>query len=228
MSDQTYASDPVGREDEDVFNVVYQADLREGAADRFEAYPLPNDAVRHEENQPKQVYEPEPRRERDKVHPMLREWLAKRSRDEREQIIVVLADPTGLPRFPEPATDEPRDSDRNRGLTERAQELVRQTEAQRAPGYERLQANLADYEANLVERFWIINGVVADMPLKSVERLAGRDDVISIEPRFSGEEPPQDEVDDARARLDSDPYFDAGLTGGWIGLLDTGVRFSHT
>ena len=25
----------------------------------------------------------------------------------------------------------------------------------------------------------------------------------------------------------SDPYFSLGQTGGWIGLLDTGLRFSH-
>jgi hypothetical protein len=34
-------------------------------------------------------------------------------------------------------------------------------------------------------------------------------------------------VDDGRARMNSDPYFNLGQTGGFIGLLDTGVRFSH-
>ncbi|MFJ9855200.1 hypothetical protein [Streptomyces sp. NPDC101150] len=228
MSAQSNPTDPAGREDEDAFNVVCRAELREGIVGQVETYPLPDDAVSHQESQPKQTYEPELRGERDKVHPRLREWLAGRSGDEREQLIVVLADQITIPRFPEPATDEPRESERNRGLLERAQELVRSIEAQRAPGYQRLEASLADAEATLVERFWIINGVVAEMPLKSVERLASREDVVSIEPRFSGEEPPQDEVDDARARLDSDPYFNLGLTGGWIGLLDTGVRFSHT
>jgi hypothetical protein len=80
----------------------------------------------------------------------------------------------------------------------------------------------------VIERFWIINGGVVDMPLGSVERLAQREDVVSVEPRFSGEEPPQDEVDDGRTRVATDPYFNLGQTGGWIGLLDTGVRFSHT
>lgn len=228
MSDQRNPADPTGREDEDVFNVVYRAELREGVAERVEAYPLPDDAVYQQESEPKRVDEPEPQRDRNKVHPMLREWLDGRSGDEREHIVVVFADPQAIPRFPEPATDEPRDSDRNQPLLERAQELVRSIEGERASGYERLEAELADLEATLVDRFWLINGVVADMPLKSVERLARREDVLSIEPRFSGEDPPQDEVDDGRARIVSDPYFSLGLTGGWIGLLDTGVRFSHT
>jgi serine protease AprX len=88
--------------------------------------------------------------------------------DEREHVVVVFADTQVIPRFPEPATDEPRDSNRNQPLLERAQELVQSIGPERAPGYERLEAELADYEATMVERFWLINGVVADMPLKSV------------------------------------------------------------
>lgn len=228
MSDQRNPADPTGREDEDVFNVVYQVELQEGVATRVEAYPIPDDAIYYEESQPKQVDEPEPQRDRDKVHPILRQWLDGRSGDEWEHIVVVLTDEMAIPRFPEPAADEPRNSDRNQQLLERGQELVRSIEAQRAPGYEQLEAELSDYDATLVERFWLINGVVANMPLRSVERLARREDVMSIEPRFSDEEPPQDEVDDGRTRINSDPYFNLGQTGGWIGLLDTGVRFSHT
>ena len=229
MTDRTNATDPTGREDEDVFNVMYHARLSNGAAEQVEAHPLPDDAVYYpQEQEPKQVGEPEPQHNRDKVHPKLREWLANRSGDEREQTVVVLADPVSIPRFPEPAIDESRDSERNRRLLDRAHELVRSIEAQRAPDYQQLEAQLADYEAKLLERFWIINGVLAEMPLKSVERVAAREDVVSIEPRFSGEEPPQDEVDDGRARINTDPYFNLGQTAGWIGLLDTGVRFSHT
>ncbi len=36
---------------------------------------------------------------------------------------------------------------------------------------------------------------------------------------LAGEEPPQNEVDDSRVRIVSDPYFNLGLTGGYIGLL---------
>jgi len=226
MSDRSNPVDPAGREDEDVFNVVYQVELRD-AVGRVEAYRLADDVVYQQDNEPKRVDEPAPQQFRDKIHPKLREWLEDRSGDQREQIIVVLADPRTIPRFPEPAIDEPSDSDRNRRLRERAQELIRSIERERAPAYERLEAELAHLEATLVERFWLINGVVADMPLRSVERLARREDVLSIEPRFSGEGPPQGVVE-GRAIINSDPYFNLGLTGGRIALLDTGVRFSHT
>jgi hypothetical protein len=143
-------------------------------------------------------------------------------------VVIVLADPITIPRFPEPATDEPRDSERNQQFMERADDLVRSIEAERAPAYERFEAELATLEAVVVERFWLVNGVVAILPLRSVERLAAREDVLSIEPRFSGEAPPQNEVSVGRFLIASDPYFGMGLSGGRIGLLDTGMRFSHT
>ena len=75
--------------------------------------------------------------------------------------------------------------------------------------------------------------MLVDVPLEAVSKLAERDDVLYVEPRFAGEEPPQntnanDDVDDGRARIVSDPYFNLGQTGGWIGLLDTSLRFTHT
>ena len=75
--------------------------------------------------------------------------------------------------------------------------------------------------------------MLVEMPLGAVPELARREDVIHVGPRHSGEEPPHntnanDDVDDGRALIVSDPYFNLGLTGGWIGLLDTGIRATHT
>lgn len=75
-------------------------------------------------------------------------------------------------------------------------------------------------------------GLTVDMPLGAVARLAERADVVYIEPDDTGTEPPQnannnDDLQDGRARIVSDPYFNLGQTSGWIGLLDTGMRFRH-
>jgi serine protease AprX len=49
-----------------------------------------------------------------------------------------------------------------------------------------------------------------------------------VEAVSRGEAPP-DSVADARALIATDPYFDGGATGaGFIALLDTGVRITHT
>ena len=83
----------------------------------------------------------------------------------------------------------------------------------------------------MLETFWLVNSVLVRMPLGRVSALANRDDVMYVEPKNPGEKPPQatpnDDVDDGRARIVSDPYFNLGLAGGFIGLLDTGLRFTH-
>ncbi|SFX78370.1 S8 family peptidase (plasmid) [Streptomyces atratus] len=225
--------DPTGRKDADPQNTVYRVEQRNGMPYRAEVHALADVATsRHVEPEPKETDEPRPQRERDKVHPVLREWLDNRSANEREEVVVVLDDSVPIPRFPEPATDEPPESDRNRALLDQARDIISAIEQQRAAGYERFQAWLGEYGAEPVERFWLINGAVVDMPLASVERMAARDDVVSVEPRFSGEQPPQSpQVGDGRTSLASEPYFNSTTppcNGGRIGLLDTGVRFSHT
>ncbi|PCC71833.1 hypothetical protein SAMN02745121_03185 [Nannocystis exedens] len=49
-----------------------------------------------------------------------------------------------------------------------------------------------------------------------------------IEERQKNIPPPVNTSADARAVLSTGPYFNLNLTAGWIGLLDSGVRDSHT
>jgi serine protease AprX len=219
--------DPVGREDEDPTNVIYAARIRNGQAMRVVAEELPEDAFVDSYLEPKDVDEELPVERRDKVHPLLRDWLRDRDPDDREEIIVVAREKISMPRFPEPAIDEQRDGETNRRLLGRARQLVAETERARAESLAELTEAVERFDGNVVERFWIINGVLVDLPLRAVETIAEDDDIVSLEPRFSGEEPPQNEIDDGRAVIVSDPYFHLGQTSGWIGLLDTGVRFTH-
>ncbi len=112
--------------------------------------------------------------------------------------------------------------------------MVQQIETARADEYQKLAVDLkANYGADVNETFWLIKGVVAEMPLGAVKALAVRDDVRYIEPGYSGEPPPADgnnfnDVDDGRGRIVSDPYFNLNQTTGFIGILDTGVRSTHT
>jgi hypothetical protein len=66
-----------------------------------------------------------------------------------------------------------------------------------------------------------------------VRELAISDELDYIELADGGDKPPADanpdnDLIDARAQIRSDPYFNLGQTSGYIGLLDTGVRESHT
>jgi serine protease AprX len=162
---------------------------------------------------------------------VLRTLLDERPND-REQLLINLSDDMTIPRFPEPAMDEARESEANRAASERAEALIREITDRRAENHERVTRELSEsYECEVLETYWLVNAMLVEMPLAAVSDLAEREDVVSVEPRYTGEEPPQnpnpnDDVDDGRDRIKSDPYFN--FTGGFIGLLDTGMRFTHT
>ncbi len=225
---------PAPREDEDPVNKINAALLENGKIVKFSADEIPKDAFSQqpfEEKTPEDEGEEQPQ---EKIHPVLKKWIEERPGNEKERLVINFRDEVRIPRFPEPAIDEPRDSATNKRALARAQELIRQIQERRDQNYKKLIEELGSrYNAQVLETFWLINGMVVEMPLSAVRDLAEREDVLYVEPQNAGEEPPQDgnnnnDVDDGRVRMVSDPYFNLGLTGGWIGLLDTGMRFTHT
>ncbi len=163
-----------------------------------------------------------------RIDPLLEQRLASGDPKERVRVLVTFQEDQQIPRMPDPVVEEPRDSPANQEAQARADEIVKDLQARRAGGYDKLASELEDLGAEVADRFWLIKGVVADVPLGSVKRLAERPDVDYVELDDTGIKPPGDDVVDARALMRSDPYFALGQTTGWIGLLDTGVRASHT
>jgi serine protease AprX len=169
-----------------------------------------------------------------KIHPVLAVWLNERSPDDRDLILVNLRDDLTIPRFLEPVTGEPRDSQANRGLRSRSEALIGQIVERREGGYRRLAQEFAErYGAEVRQTFWLLRCMLLEAPLRMVPDMAERDDVLYVEPNDAGDVPgqnanPNDDVDDGRGLIVSDPYFNLGLTGGFVGLLDTGLRFTHT
>jgi serine protease AprX len=222
------------REQEQPFNQIVTVHLAAGQIVDSRIEEVPRDAYAEEPLEVEKEEEEGEEEERppEKIHPVLRTLLDERAADDREQILIQLRDDMTLPRFPEPAMDEPRESETNRAVTQRTEELIGEITDRRAENYERLTRELSEsYESEVLETYWLVNAMLVELPLAAVRDLAEREDVLSVEPRYTGEEPPQnpnpnDDVDDGRRLINSDPYFN--FTGAWIGLLDTGVRFTHT
>lgn len=216
------------RETEDPVNLVYSATLDGGKIVRFGSAPLPARNIFTQRPPDKAIRENTQTAPRDKLHPTLRQWLQTRPATDRVTVLVNFEDTLTIPRFPEPAVNEPRSSPTNVKARDRANTLVRELQARRAADYGDLRPQLSPYGARVLDQFWLIRGLVVELPIGSVRALAERRDVRSLEPRLGGERPPVNDVSDGRARISSDPYFNLGLTGGFIGLLDTGVRHTHT
>lgn len=168
----------------------------------------------------------------EKVSPVVRRMLESRPPGEKENLIISFVDTEEVPRFPDLIPGEPRTSPRNQDRLLRGAQITEDLKARRAAAHARRMKELGPrFGMKHVESFWIIDAMVVRMPLASVNGLARRADVLYIEPAMSGEEPPigdgnaLNDVIDGREIILSDAYFN--LTGGYIALIDTGVRASH-
>ena len=216
------------QETEDQTNLVYQAEIKEGKVLKYTVDKLSREAFSTKtfpKDKPAAPKDVPPAR----LHPVLEKWLASKDPKTIETVVVNFRDDLKIPRFPEPETTQTRDYSTNKTALARANELVRAIQSKRADNYKRIAAELSSqYKATVLATFWILNGMTIKVPLAAVREIAARPDVLYVEPEQPGDLPPQNEVSVGRSRIVSDPYFNLGLTGGWIGLLDTGMRFTHT
>ena len=218
---------------EDPANLIHTARLRKGRVVKYSAEDVPWQSFSFMPFEKKRSADRERVRRVDKVHPKLKEWARKRDADEFEEVLVTFHDDLTIPRFPDPDPRKPRTADFNKQCRREAARLMADIVDRRVGRYRTISRGLTkEHKVKLLEPFWLISGARVRIPIGAVRALAKRDDIASIEPRYPGDPPPQnanpnDDVADGRARMVSDPYFGLGLTGGFIGLLDTGVRFTH-
>ena len=228
---------PLRGEEEDPFDVVHAAEVRRGEVVGYSASDLPANAFSSTGAEALANRAAKPAvadRPHDKIHPELRAGITTPPAAAAPQtVIVTFRDPVQIPRFPEPELAEPPDSPANVAAAARATQLVGEITAERAPGLERLARKLrVRHRAQVLETFWLVNAMKVQLPARAIADLARDPEVLYIEPDLTSALPPDaianNDVDDGRRRISSDPYFNLNQTGGFIGLLDTGVRATHT
>lgn len=221
----------VGRTNEDDFGTVHIEYWRDGKpADR--ATTRLGETYRDDSRNPDKD-DSLKERPLSRTHPLIDEWFATLSPDETVSVVVSTHETLTIPRFPEPDGTKDRSDALNQRYLKLSEEIVRRLGSRRAEANRELNAVIESVGGKLTEQFWLVPAVAAQMPLSSVQRLLESSMVTYVEPVQTNDYPPADgnaanDVDDARARIQSDPYFNQNLTNGWIGLLDSGVRASHT
>ena len=221
------------RTSEDPFDLVHAAVLDGAEIVERSTERLDPDASSFVRFGPKKAADDVEPRVPQKLHPRLRAWLDRAADDDRLRVLVTYVDDLEIPRFPVPSLDAPRGSRENRAAMAESDALVRELAATRADEYRRLAAELEEAGGRVERTFWLVKAVAVDLPATAVEELAADERVQALEPRFSGEEPPADANPDndvvyGRRVISSDPYHNLGQTTGYVGLLDTGVRDTHT
>lgn len=223
------------RETQDAPNRVNGALLKGAKVVEYSVVEIPKSAFTRDEfkrDKPREAETIQPQR---LLSARLEKMLATQKPDDSVVVVISLKDDVQVPRLPEPAVGQPRGSATNKRANVRAGSLIKELTAKRRRGQAEFVAKLSQrYKAEPIQSFWLINAVTVRMPLSQVRELAAErnSNIVYIEPDDTGTIPPQnananDDTADGRGRMVSDPYFALGLTRGWIGLLDTGARFSH-
>lgn len=226
----------VGAQDADQIGVVNSIEIaKDGALGKLDARMLDRDAYRFEPpggETKKDAAEP---RQPSRIHPRLEAMLAAGDGSVRVRIVVNLNEDLAMPRLPDLPAGESRDSAVGADLARQQDAIVADLARRRADSQAGLIRTLGDrYKLQVVEQFWLVNAFVADAPLAAVKELLASQQVAYVQLEDGGEKPPVDgnpnnDVVDGRSAIQSDPYFNLpSMTGGYIGLLDTGVRTSHT
>lgn len=182
-----------------------------------------------------------------KVHPLLDSLLTSPGA-RRETLLVSFRDTLHVPRFPLVDYSLPLADSYNQSALRRIGSLIQVIQRSRAAQYHSDSLDLAQhFGARLIEKYWIAQAWLAEIPLAKVSTLRARPNILYIQPRRGGEHPPQcptpepspcppgagvdnnttNDVSDGRCQIGSDPYFNAGLGYGRIALLDNGVQSTH-
>ena len=173
-----------------------------------------------------------------KIHPLLARWLAQGPPTRRVTLMVTFRDRRRVPRFPDPRMDEPRNSPANVAAFARAESLARGVQAARDGDYAEDSLALATrFHAQILQKYWIAQALLVNLPLGDVIPLSQRSNVVFIAPNYSGEPPPActaadragrvDLPADARKYMNTNTYLATETVHGWMSLFDTGVRADH-
>jgi len=163
-----------------------------------------------------------------KISPVLEQWLRAKRPNEPVDVIVTFREDTRVPLLPDLRPGEARGAS-NTARARAIEQLRQQRVRFQAPLVARFRQL---YRFQPTETFWLVNAVAGRVDLGNVPKLADDPQVTYVQPVEGGERPPQDsnsnnDTDDARRLIVSDPYFSQGLSQPWMGLMDTGVRRTH-
>jgi serine protease AprX len=212
--------------------VIHEAELEEDAAKaRVTRVQLSGeDYVVKDFEREKRLEERRPRAS-GKISSGLRDLMQRARRGEIFEVVVTLAvdDGVHIPLLPDLEEDERREE-----RIAEVERVIAALQARRSRGQRTFLEKMQLSETRkILEHFWITNSFAVELSRAEIQRLARDESVAYLQPVFGGESPPQDSNPNndaivARGHIRSDPYFNQNLTNPWIGLLDTGVRRTHT
>jgi serine protease AprX len=219
---------------EDPFNTVNSVAIGKNGeiVDPHTVTPIPRENIRSEKLPTKEVPEEAVGREvENKIDPALRA-LSERDPNALVEIVVNLQSDLALPRLPDVPPGVTRGSDIGQQVMREREALIERLQEERIRAQTAFLQSLQEkgIRIKVLEGYWITDAFLAELPARDLGLLAESLEVLSVQPRFTGEEPPDhdgnpnNDTIDGRARTNTDAYFNSTQPMGFIGLLDTGIR----
>ena len=176
-----------------------------------------------------------PQSARDRLHPVLRQWLVDSSGTKRVKVLIGFRGNVRFPRLPIEALEADTLWSPNPAVAARIDALVDSVRMLRAPLYSAETSMLVNgHGATILETYTLTQAVAAEVALGELLAIVSRRDVLSIQPASSGDRPPTCQnpagatVALAKQDLRTDPFTSLGYGGrGSIAMLDTGVDAGH-
>lgn len=169
-----------------------------------------------------------------KIHGALAQAMAVLPGSTPVRVMITFTDTVKVPVFPRLVPEQVRDAlGKNATALDSVQLVVANLRQLRGLRYGPDTLALKNtYGATILDTYWLIQAISAVMPLDRVNPLAARTDVLFIRLDAGPQAPhhdgvPDNDMDAARASIGSDHYFDLGPAGGYMALIDTGVRSTH-
>lgn len=221
---------------EDLDNMVHEVEVsRDGRSTDYKETRLDDKAFSREEIDPKpKKDDPKEPHVPSRIHPLLEKMISEGDPSTVVSVLIVLHGGAEVGRLPDLPDGVSRTSSRGQELSRELETRISELRKKNMEVSQRFLGEAAERRVRLTieEQYWIINGFRSDVRLGDVKALLGIPLLRYIQPQLTGEPPPQDsnadnDVDDGRRLIVSDPYFALGLTSGYIGLLDTGIRSTH-
>jgi serine protease AprX len=213
----------------DPYDVVNRATFRGSAVTQRQSSPLPPNAYSRWSwltRDPR----PGPPPPTGKIHPRLLATLGSMPPNQNLTLLVTLRDTVHIPPFPHVG---PRRASLFEDSTRvaRADSIVSSLRGRRAKTTSDDSALFTSrYGAQILRKYWLTRAFLLQTQRRVVDSLVLLPDVVFIRGGRAGERPPAcgpSTPCGARNSISSDLYVQAGLGGGLIGLIDTGVRSQH-
>lgn len=172
----------------------------------------------------------------DKVGAKLKEIINSLTDHEMVEVVISFTDKVKVPRFAGFNFDKGADAAQNKRALEFNQGVIEKVKKLRSARYKSIKQDISGkFGGDVLNEYWLSQGVLAKIPVASIRALSQQPDVISVVANHGNAGPGGIRPYDGQVRINSDRWYwhiiNNNLyqsTNGRVAFIDSGANFNHT